>query len=132
MSITDSLADSLTIIRNASRAKHLKADLVASRLTEEVLKILKKQGFISNYKKISAGSRSTLRVYLKFTADNRPAIRDLKRISKPSRRVYVKSDKIPIVLQGLGMAILSTSSGVLSNREAKKQKVGGEVLCYIW
>ena len=132
MSITDSLADSLTIIRNASRAKHQKADLIASKLTEEVLKILKKQGFISNYKKISAGPRSTLRVYLKFAADNRPAIRDLKRISKPSRRVYVSSDKIPTVLQGLGIAILSTSNGVLSNKEARRQNVGGEVLCYAW
>ncbi len=132
MGITDSLANSLTIIRNASRAKHQKADLVASKLTEEVLKVLKKKGFISNYKKIPAGSRSTLRVYLKFGADDRPAIRDIKRISKPSRRVYVSSDKIPIVLQGLGIAILSTSKGVLSNKEARRQKVGGEVLCYAW
>ena len=132
MSITDSLADNLTIIRNASRAKHQKADLVASRLTEEVLKVLKKQGFISNYKKISAGGQSTLRVYLRFTADDRPAIRNLKRISKPSHRVYVKSDRMPIVLQGLGIAILSTSRGILSNKEARKQKVGGEVLCYVW
>ena len=132
MSITDSLADGLTVVRNASRAKHQKVDLVASRLTEEVLKVLKKKGFISNYKKISAGSRSTLRVYLKFAADNRPAIRDIKRISKPSRRVYVASDKIPTVLQGLGIAVLSTSKGVLSNKEARKQKVGGEVLCYVW
>jgi len=132
MSITDSLADGLTIIRNASRARHQKADLVASKLTEEVLKVLKKKGFISNYKKIPASPRSILRVYLKFGADDRPAIRDIKRISKPSRRVYVSSDKIPTVLQGLGIAILSTSSGVLSNKEARRQKVGGEVLCYAW
>jgi len=132
MGITDSLADSLTIVRNASRARHEKADLPAASLTEEVLKALKKRGFISNYKKISAGGHGVLRVYLKFFADNTSAIRDLKRISKPSCRVYVKSDKIPVVLQGLGMAILSTSKGVLSDREARKQKIGGEVLCYVW
>ncbi len=132
MGITDSLANSLTIIRNASRARHEKADLPAASLTEEVLKALKKRRFIANYKKISADGHGVLRVYLRFSANNTSVIRNLKRISKPSYRVYVKSDKIPVVLQGLGMAILSTSKGVLSDREARKQKVGGEVLCYVW
>ena len=132
MSITDPIADSLTVIRNASRARHEKADLPASKLTEEILKVLKKYRFVSNYKKISTDNHSSLRVYLKFTAGNKSAIKDIKRISKPSRRVYVKSDKIPTVLQGLGVVILSTSKGILSGKKAREQKVGGEVLCYVW
>ena len=136
MSITDPIADGLTIIRNASRAKHEKADMPASKLMEEILKILKKQGYISNYKRIPdskvPSKQGLLRAYLKFNASNKSAIRDIKRISKPGRRVYVRSDEIPNVLQGLGLSIITTSRGILTGKDARQQKVGGEILCYIW
>lgn len=132
MGISDPIADALTKIRNASMAKHEKVDLAASRLMEEILKILKETGYINTYKKISGQPQSTLRVYLKFTAKNRSAIRKIRRISKPGLRIYAKRDKVPKVLGGLGVAILSTSKGVLTDESARKLGVGGEVLCYVW
>jgi len=132
MSLTDPIADALTRIRNASRAKHEKVDLAASRLMEEILKILKETGYINTYKRLSGQPQGTLRVYLRFTAKNRSAIREIKRISKPGLRIYAKRDEVPKVLGGIGMAILSTSKGVLTDESARRLGVGGEVLCYVW
>ena len=132
MSITDPIADGLTIIRNASRAGLEKADIRASNIMEEIIRILKKEGYISNYKRISDDKQGTLRTYLKFNSRNKSAIKNIKRISKPGLQVYVNCEKIPTVLQGLGISILSTSKGVLTGKSAREKKVGGEVLCYVW
>ena len=132
MSITDPIADGLTIIRNAGRAGHEKADLPASGIMEEIVRILKEERYISNYKKISDNKQGILRAYLKFTSKNKSVIENIERISKPGLRVYVNCDKIPTVLQGLGISILSTSKGVLTGKAARGKKVGGEVLCYVW
>jgi small subunit ribosomal protein S8 len=132
MSITDPLADMLTRIRNASSAKHDRVDIPVSRLKEAIAKTLKDEGYIKNYKVIADERKhGTLRIFLKYDA-NRRGIINLKRVSKPSRRVYVGRDKIPSVLKGLGISILSTPKGVLTDREAKRANVGGEVLCYVW
>lgn len=132
MSLTDPLADMLTRIRNASSGKHDKADIPASRLKEAIAKILKDEGYIKNYKVIvDERKHGTLRIFLKYDADRRGVI-NLKRVSKPSRRIYVGRDEIPSVLKGLGISILSTPKGVLSDKEARRANVGGEVLCYIW
>ncbi len=132
MGISDPIADALTRIRNASRAKHKKVDLAASILIEEILKVLKGAGYINTYKRISGRSQDTLRVYLKFTAENRSAIKEIRRISKPGLRIYAKRDKVPKVLGGLGVAILSTSKGILTDEGARRLGVGGEVVCYVW
>jgi small subunit ribosomal protein S8 len=132
MSITDPLADMLTRIRNASSAKHNTVDIPVSRFKEAIAKILKDEGYVKNYKVIvDEKKHGTLRVFLKYDA-NRKGVINLKRVSKPSRRVYVGRDEIPSVLKGLGISILSTPKGVLTDKEARKANVGGEVLCYIW
>jgi small subunit ribosomal protein S8 len=132
MSVTDPLADMLTRIRNASSARHDKVDVPISRFKEAVAKILKDEGYIKNYKAIiDERKHGTLRIFLKYDADHKGII-SLKRVSKPSRRVYVGKDEIPSVLKGLGISILSTSKGILTDKEARKANVGGEVLCYIW
>jgi small subunit ribosomal protein S8 len=132
MFITDPLADMLTRIRNANSAKHDKVDIPASRLKEAIAKILKNEGYIKNFKVIvDERKHGTLRILLKYDTNGRGII-NLKRISKPSRRVYVGRDEIPSVLKGLGISILSTPKGVLTDKEAKRANVGGEVLCYIW
>jgi len=132
MSITDPLADMVTRIRNASSAKHDKVDIPASRLKEAIAKILKNEGYIKNFKVIvDERKHGTLRILLKYDTNGRGII-NLKRISKPSRRVYVGRDEIPSVLKGLGISILSTPKGVLTDKEAKRANVGGEILCYIW
>jgi small subunit ribosomal protein S8 len=125
MSVTDPLADMLTRIRNASSAKHDKVDIPASHLKEAIAKILNFKVIVDERK------HGTLRIFLKYDADRRGII-NLKRVSKPSRRVYVGRDEIPSVLKGLGISILSTSRGVLTDKEARRVNVGGEVLCYIW
>ncbi len=132
MSVTDPLADMLTRIRNASSAKHDTVDIPASHLKEAVAKILKAEGYIKNFKIIvDEKKHGILRIFLKYDANRRGVI-NLKRVSKPSRRVYVGRDEIPSVLSGLGISILSTSKGVLTDKEARRANVGGEVLCYIW
>ncbi len=132
MSITDPLADMLTRIRNASSARHDKVDIPASRLKEAIAKILKEEGYIKNYKVIvDERKHGTLRIFLKYDA-NRRGIINLKRVSKPSRRVYVGRDEIPSVLEGLGISILSTPNGILTDKEARRANVGGEVLFYVW
>lgn len=132
MSVTDSLADMLTRIRNGSSARHDKVDIPTSRLKEAIAKVLRDEGYVKNYKVIlDERKHGTLRIFLKYDPDRKGVI-NLKRVSKPSRRVYVGKDEIPSVLKGLGISILSTSKGVLTDKEARRANVGGEVLCYIW
>jgi small subunit ribosomal protein S8 len=132
MSMTDPIADLLTRIRNASRAEHEKVDIPASKLKVRIAEILKSEGFIKNYRLIEGAKQGTLRVYLKYGAGNERMISGLVRVSTPGRRVYVGHDEVPSILGGMGIAIVSTSKGVLTDREVRKEKVGGEVLAYVW
>ena len=132
MAITDPIADMLARIRNANIAKHGKADMPASKMKISLAKILKKEGYIRNYKLLKDQGHGILRIYVKYYDVNQAVITGLKRLSKPGRRVYVKKRDIPVVLNGMGIAILSTSKGVLSDREARKENVGGELLCSVW
>ncbi|UCB57338.1 MAG: 30S ribosomal protein S8 [Candidatus Omnitrophota bacterium] len=132
MSITDPLADMFTVIRNAGNAKKDKAEFPSSKFKIEILDVLKKEGYIRNYKYISDKKQGRLRVYLRFKKEKKPAITMIKRISRPGLRVYVSKDEIPRVLRGMGMAIISTSSGILTDSQARTQGVGGEVICYLW
>jgi small subunit ribosomal protein S8 len=130
--MTDPIADLLTRIRNASRAEHEKVDIPASKLKVRITEILKSEGFIKNFRLMEEKKPGTLRVSLKYGAGNERVISGLVRISKPGRRVYVGKDKIPSILGGMGVAILSTSRGVMTDREVRKQGLGGEVLAYVW
>ena len=130
--LSDPIADFLTRIRNASRAEHEKVDIPASRLKARITEILKTEGFIKNFRLMEEKKPGTLRVYLKYGAGNERVISGLVRVSKPGRRVYVAKDKIPSILGGMGVAILSTSRGVMTDREVRKQGLGGEVLAYVW
>ena len=132
MSMTDPIADYLTRIRNAIRATHTKVDIPFSSLKEEITKILLEYRYIKNYIIIDDGKQGLIRIYLKYDENNVNVINSLQRISKPGLRKYVKSSEIPRVLNNLGIAILSTSKGVVTDREARQHNVGGEVLCYVW
>lgn len=132
MSVTDPIADMITIIRNASRAKKTSADVKASKLTEAILSLMKKEGFIKNYKPMEYKKQGLFRVYLKYDQDKTPALSNIKKISKPGLRKYAAKDAIPDVFNGLGVAVLSTSKGIMTNTEAKESGTGGEVLLYIW
>lgn len=132
MATSDPIADMLTRIRNAARAKFSRVDIPGSGMKNEMAKILKAEGYIRNYKFIKDGKQGILRVYLKYGADQQSVILGLKRVSKPSRRVYLKSKDIKPVLSGMGISILSTSKGIMTDKTARKEKVGGEVLCNIW
>jgi small subunit ribosomal protein S8 len=133
MSMTDPIADMLSRIRNALLARKEKVEVPASAMKEEIARILKEEGFIREYKLVKDDRQGMLTLSLKYAADARtPAITNLTRVSKPGRRVYVGSGDIPKVLDGMGIAILSTSRGLLTDRESRKQTVGGEVVCYVW
>jgi small subunit ribosomal protein S8 len=132
MSMTDPIADYLTRIRNAIKAKHTKVDIPFSRLKEEITKILLEYRYIQNYINIDDGKQGMIRIYLKYDANEQSVITTLKRVSRPGLRNYVKATKIPRVLDNLGIAIISTPKGVVTDREARQFGVGGEVLCYIW
>ena len=134
MSMTDPIADMLTRIRNGIQARHERVELPASRLKVEIARILKDEGFISNYKLTDEKDKAqgTLRVYLKYADGGAPVIHGIERVSRPGRRVYRSKGEIPKVLGGLGLAIISTSRGVLSGNDAAKNNVGGEVLCQVW
>ncbi len=132
MPTSDPLADMLTRIRNANTAKHGKVDIPASKTKVSLAKILKGEGYIKNYKLLKEQGRGVLRVYMKYDEKNHAVITGLRRLSRPGRRVYVKKKDIPFVLNGMGITVLSTSKGVLSDREARKQNVGGELLCSVW
>ncbi|MBI4593566.1 MAG: 30S ribosomal protein S8 [Candidatus Rokubacteria bacterium] len=129
---SDPVADLLTRIRNASNAEHEKVDIPASKIKVRLAEVLKSEGFIKNFRVLDDTKQGTLRVYLKYGQANEKMISGLVRISTPGRRIYVAHDKIPSILAGMGVAIVSTSRGVLTDREARKQKVGGEVLAYVW
>lgn len=131
MSLTDPIANLLTNIRNANRVKKETVEVPASRLTERVLEIFKNDGYIEDFRLLKTNAQGTFKIYLKY--DNKgPAIIGLRRISRPGLRIYAKSDRVPRVISGLGTAVISTSRGVITDREARKLKVGGEVVCYIW
>jgi len=129
---SDPIADLLTRIRNASRAEHEKVDIPSSKLKVRIAELLKDEGFIKNFRVLDDNKQGTLRVYLKYGAGNEKVISGLVRVSTPGRRVYVAHDRIPSILGGMGVALLSTSRGVFTDRVARKQKVGGEVLAYVW
>jgi len=130
--MSDPIADLLTRIRNASRAEHEKVDVPASRLKTKIAELLKEEGFIKNYRLIEDTKQGILRIYLKYAAGNEKMNSGLVRVSRPGRRVYVGKDKIPSILGGMGVALLSTSRGVMTDRESRKQQIGGEVLAYVW
>ena len=130
--VTDTIADMLTRIRNASSMGYVEVTVPASNLKEDIARILKEEGFIKDYKVKSEDSKKNLELTLKYGNKKERVITGLKRISKPGLRVYVKSDEVPRVLNGLGIAIISTSKGLMTDKEARKQNLGGEVLAYIW
>lgn len=132
MSMTDPVADMLTQTRNANAMVKEKVDIPASNLKEEMAQVLKEEGFIKEYKRIESSAQGKIRLYLKYGANGEKVITGLKRISKPGLRVYVDKNEIPQVLGGLGIAILSTSQGVMPDKEARNKGIGGEVLCYVW
>lgn len=132
MSITDPVANMLTKIRNAVRAGKNKVDVKFSKMNEGILNVLKNEKFITNFKTIPDQTQGVIRVYFKFDEEGGVAIQELVRISKPGLRIYVKSKEIPKVLEGLGIAIVSTSKGLMTDNEAREKSLGGEVLCYVW
>ena len=132
MSLTDPVADLLTRVRNAISARHQKLDVPASRLKIDIARILKEEGYIANYKALEEEGRKVLRLYLKYSPNNAPAISCINRISRPGYRVYVRRNEIQRVLGGLGINILTTPKGVMTGRQARKEGVGGEVLCEIY
>ena len=129
---TDPIADMLTRIRNANMVSHADVEMPASKLKLELAKLLKSEGYITDFEEKQNGKFKTLRVVLKYDATNKPVIANLKRVSKPGLRVYLKSKHLPKILDGAGVAIVSTSKGLLTDRKARKEKIGGEVLCYVW
>ncbi|MFA5741539.1 MAG: 30S ribosomal protein S8 [Candidatus Izemoplasmatales bacterium] len=132
MVMTDPIADMLTRIRNANQMKHETVEMPASKLKSEILTLLKKEGYITDFKLVTDGVQGTIRVTLKYLHNKERAVRGLKKISKPGLRVYAKTDEIPRVLNGLGIDIVSTSQGLMTDREARKKQVGGEIIAYIW
>lgn len=130
--MTDPIADMLTRIRNASKTKLEKVDIPSSKLKVEIAKILKDEGYVKNVKLVKDRKQGVIRVYLKYADEEMPTIQGIKRISRPGRRMYVSSDSIPRVMGGLGVAILSTPKGIQTGKQAKKDNVGGEVICYVW
>ena len=130
--MTDPIADMLTRVRNACRAGHRKVDIPSSRMKREIARILKESGFVHNYAYIDDNRQGYLRLYLKYSPDEESAIQGLTRESRPGLRKYVGKDEIPRILNGLGVAILSTSKGILTDRTARREGVGGEVICSIW
>ena len=132
MQITDPIADMLTRIRNANSARHLSVDIPASNLKKSIAEILLEEGYIKNYQIIDDGKQGIIRVSLKYAENKQRVISGIKRISKPGLRVYAGKDELPRVLRGLGIAIISTSKGLMTDKKARKENVGGEVLAYIW
>ncbi|WP_062305151.1 30S ribosomal protein S8 [Alicyclobacillus sendaiensis] len=130
--MTDPIADMLTRIRNANLVRHEKVEVPASKVKRAIAEILKNEGYIRDAEYIQDGPQGTIRLFLKYGKNNERVITGLKRISKPGRRVYVGHEDLPRVLGGLGIAIISTSKGIMTDREARKLGVGGEVICYVW
>lgn len=131
MSVTDPISDFLTRVRNASKARKVRVEIPSSGLKKELAEILKRENYIHDYVIVEDNKQNLIRVHLKYNQGN-PAISGLRRISKPGLRIYKGKDELPRVLNGLGTAVISTSKGLLTDKEARKQSVGGEVICYIW
>ena len=129
---TDPIADMLTRIRNANQVSHKEVEMPASNLKVELAKLLKSEGYISDYSVKEVGKFKVLNVALKYDTENNPVITNLQRVSKPGLRTYSKAKNVPQVLGGMGIAVVSTSKGLLTDRKARKENVGGEVVCYIW
>jgi small subunit ribosomal protein S8 len=132
MSVSDPVADFLTCVRNAVRAKHRKVDVPASSMKTELSKVLLRERFINNFKVIEDTKQGVLRLYLKYTTEDVSVITNVKRVSKPGRRVYVGKERIPRVMGGLGTSIVSTSRGLMTDREAREAGLGGELICQVW
>ena len=132
MVMTDPIADFLTRIRNANMVMHEKVEIPASKTKIALAEILKNEGFIKDYEQVEDGKQGIIRVYLKYGPNREKVISGLKRISKPGLKVYCKKDEIPKVVGGLGIAIISTSKGIVTDKEARKLGLGGEVICYVW
>ncbi|MBM3276684.1 MAG: 30S ribosomal protein S8 [Candidatus Handelsmanbacteria bacterium] len=132
MSMTDPIADMLTRIRNACHARHKKVDVPASKVKRELARIMAEERFIDNFAYLEDGKQGQLRLYLRYDERNQSLIQGLQRVSKPGLRQYTAKNQIPRVLRGLGIAIISTSSGLMTDREARRAGVGGEVVCKIW
>jgi len=132
--VTDPIADMLTRIRNASMARHAQVAMPTSKIREAIVKILKDEGYVQDYEVLPGKISSTLLIHLKYTRERRPkpVITDLRRISKPGRRTYCKRQDIPWVRSGLGISIISTSKGIMTGEQARRQGVGGEILCFVW
>ena len=130
--LSDPIADMLTRVRNAIRARHPKVDVPSSKLKVEIARILKEEGYIANFKVAEEGVKKTIKIYLKYGPDNEPIISAIERVSRPGCRVYVGRQEIPRVLGGLGINILTTARGVMTGRDAHREKVGGEILCRVW
>ncbi|MGD2294980.1 MAG: 30S ribosomal protein S8 [Candidatus Aminicenantes bacterium] len=132
MTLTDPIADLLTRIRNAAMAKHGNVSIPSSRIKVEIAKVLKEEGYISNFKVIDDSKQGVLKIALKYTKDNRSVISGLEKVSKPGCRIHCQKDSIPKVLDGLGIVIVSTSSGIATGKKCEELGVGGEVLCQVW
>ncbi|MFD3449240.1 30S ribosomal protein S8 [Microbacteriaceae bacterium 4G12] len=132
MVMTDPIADMLTRIRNANMVRHEKLEVPASKIKKEIAEILKREGFIRDVEYIEDNKQGILRIFLKYGVNNERVITGLKRISKPGLRVYAKADEVPRVLNGLGIALVSTSKGVMTDKEARQVQTGGEVVAYVW
>lgn len=128
----DPISDLLTRIRNAVKARHRKVDVPPSQVKVAIVDILKKEGFIKNYKLYRQEEKGVLRIYLKYVGKNQPVIQGLRRVSRPARRVYAGYEKLPKVLGGLGLSVVSTSKGIVTDQMARENKVGGEVICSVW
>ena len=132
MHITDPIADMLTRIRNASSAKHETVDVPASNMKKEIAEILLNEGYIKNYQVIEDSTQGVIRIALKYGANKTKVISGIKRVSKPGLRIYASKEELPKVLRGMGIAIISTSKGIMTDKEARRQNVGGEVLAFVW
>ena len=132
MQITDTIADMLTRIRNANSAKHPSVDIPCSNIKKQIAQILVDEGYVKSYNVVDDGKQGILKVFLKYGPNKTKVIQGMKRVSKPGLRIYVGSDEIPKVMRGLGVAIVSTSKGVMTDKAARKENVGGEVLAFVW
>lgn len=132
MSMTDSIADMLTRIRNANIARHERVEIPASRLKEEIARILQEEGYIKSYRYLEDQKQGILRIYLKYSSDKQRVIGGIRRISTPGRRIYVNKSELPRVFNELGTAIISTSRGIMTASQCRREGVGGEVICYVW
>lgn len=132
MSVSDPIADMLTCIRNAAAARHRRLDVPASRIKSEIANVLLRENYLQNVKRVEDGKQGLLRLYLRYDGDEKSIISGLTRISKPGRRIYVNRHEVPRVQGGIGTAIVSTSQGILTDKEARQRGLGGEVICMVW